>query len=357
MHGVAVVPGAHRSVHLRADVPEPRTAEGEVLVRVLETGVCGTDLEINEGVFGEAPPGSPYLVIGHENLGIVENAPPGSPVAPGDLVVPSNRRECRGPCAPCAAARSDLCLTGEYRERGIKGLHGFMSERYAESPRYLVKVPAHLRGCAVLLEPLSVVEKGLEQAFRVQERLPWTPRSTLVLGAGPIGILAAATLRMRGFEVTVAALEPEGSFRDAVLREAGIRYVSTASIPPEALADHLEPADLVFEATGAPRIVLPAMRLLAPNGVCILASVTSGPGIEADVAGWNREMMLGNRAAFGTVNSARRHFEAAVRHLAIAEQRRPGWMSRLVTRRVPPSEAAQALERTPDDVKTVVTFD
>lgn len=357
MHAVAVVPGAHRSIHLRSDVPEPERGEGEVLVRVLETGVCGTDLEINEGVFGEAPPGCPYLVLGHESLGVVESGPPGTPVSPGDLVVPSNRRECSEPCAQCAVERSDLCLTGRYRERGIKGLHGFMSERYAESQRYLVKVPPRLRDCGVLLEPLSVVEKGIEQAFGIQRRLPWTAGTALVLGAGPIGILAAAVLRMRGFEVTVAALEPEGSFKDELLREAGIRYVSTASVPPEALPDRLGSAGLVFEATGSPAVVFPAMRLLAPNGVCVLASVTSGPKIELDVAGWNREMMLGNRVAFGTVNAARRHFEAGVRDLAAAEERRPGWMARLITRRVALSEAPRALDRTVDDVKTVVAVD
>lgn len=357
MRAVAVVPGHHGSAHLRDDAPDPSPAEGDAVVRVLEAGICGTDVEIHDGVYGEAPPGSSFLILGHENLGVVESSPPGADVQPGDLVVATCRRPCPERCQPCARGRHDMCVTGHFLERGIRGLHGFMSERYSESPAYLVKLPGHLRGFAVLLEPMAVVEKGIDHAYRIQERLSWAPRTAAVLGAGPVGILAAVALRLRGLEVTVAALEPEGSFRDLLLREAGIRYVSSASVPLADLPRRTGRLDIVFEATGAPSVVFPAMRMLGPDGVCILSSVTGGStSIEVDLATWNREMVLGNRVVFGTVNAARSHFEAGARNLETTEARLPGWLGRLITRRLPFTDVATALVRRPEDIKTVLVF-
>jgi len=357
MRAVAVVPGNPGSLHVREDAPEPSPQPGEAVVRVADAGVCGTDAEINQGLYGRAPAGSPYLILGHENLGFVETAPDDSPVSPGDLVVATVRRPCPEGCLPCSMQQNDMCLTGHYLERGIGGLHGFMSERYAEAPRYLVRLPRTLRRFAVLLEPMSVVQKGVEQAFRIQDRLAWDPRTAVVTGAGPVGILAAATLRLRGLSVVVAALEPEGGFKDRFLAEAGIRYVCTAKTPLDSLPLSVGRIDVVFEATGALPVVYPAMRLLGPNGVCILSSVTGGAHeLNVDLATWNREVVLGNRLVFGTVNAARRHFEAGVRDFEAAQERLPGWMERMITRRMPYADVARALERSPDDIKTVLEF-
>jgi threonine dehydrogenase-like Zn-dependent dehydrogenase len=337
------------------NAPDPVPAEGEAVVRVIEAGVCGTDAEIHEGLYGEAPPGSPFLILGHENLGVVESSPAGAHVQPGDLVVATVRRPCPDRCPPCANGQNDMCVTGNFTERGIRARHGFMSERYTESPAYLVKLSPQLRPFGVLLEPMSVVEKGIDHAYRIQQRLAWEPRTAVVLGVGPIGILAAAALRLRGLEVTVTAREKEGSFKDRLLREAGIRYSSTATIPLADLPRTTGPVDIVFEATGATSVVFPAMRLLGPDGVCILSRVTGGAQpIEVDVATWNREMVLGNRVAFGTVNAARGHFEAGARDFEIAEARIPGWLSRLITRRLPFADINTALVRRPEDIKTVL---
>jgi threonine dehydrogenase-like Zn-dependent dehydrogenase len=357
MRAVAAIPGQHHSVHLRADVPAPEAGPDTALVRLLEAGVCGTDAEIHEGLWGRAPEGFEYLVLGHENLGVVESSPAGAHVQPGDLVVATVRRPCDEECPPCGSGRNDFCVTGRYRERGILGLHGFMSERYAESPRFLVVVPAALRAVAVLIEPLSVVEKGIEQALVAQERLPWSPHRAAVLGAGTVGILAAAVLRLRGFEVTVVSREPEGSAKDTLLADGGISYASTATTPLDRLGPRLGPCDLVFEATGSAAVVFPAVDLLAANGVAVLSSVTAGEQRQAvDVGAWNREMVFGNRLVLGTVNAGRRHFEQAIRDLATAEARLPGWVSRLLTRRLPVTEVAQAFRRGPEDIKTVLEF-
>ena len=357
MKAVAVVPGTHDSLHLRDDVPDPATAGRDVRVRVLETGVCATDIDIAEGLYGSAPAGSPYLVLGHENLGVVESAPSGAGFAVGDLVVSTVRRGCPDDCRACLSDRPDACLSGHYLERGIQRLHGFMSERYADAPRYLVRVPAPLRRVGVLLEPMSIVQKGIEQALHVQDRLAWHPRRALVVGAGPIGLLAALTLRLAGLEVALATLEPEGSPKQALVDELGIRYVSTSATPIESLPSTLGVIDVLFEATGATSAVWPALGVLGLNGVAVLTSVTPGQEkLDVDVAAWNRQMVLGNRVILGTVNAAHRHFEAGVRHLEAAEARFPGWTERLVTRRLPFVDAPRALERRPSDIKTVLEF-
>ncbi len=359
MRAVAVIPGRRNSLHIVDNAPDPQPAEHEAVVRVLEAGVCGTDAEIHQGRYGTAPADSPFLILGHENLGVIETAPSGSSLSAGDFVVATVRRPCADACAACRAGQNDMCLTGKYRERGIQGLHGFMSERYAEDPYYLVKLPPSLRDFAVLVEPMSVVQKGIDHAFKIQERFAWTPQRAVVVGAGTVGILAAAALRLRGFEVTVASREPGGDTpKVAFLAEAGIRFKSTGQLAPESWLQEIGPADLVFEATGATAAIFPAVSILALNGVCILASVTDGAHkLDVDVAGWNRSMVLGNRVVFGTVNAGRSHFEGAVRDLLEAELRLPGWMRRIITRKVAFTEALDYLERRPGDIKTVLRFD
>jgi threonine dehydrogenase-like Zn-dependent dehydrogenase len=358
MRAVTVVPGKAHSLAVRDDVPDPDPRRGDAVVRVLETGVCGTDAEIDAALFGEAPPDSPYLILGHENLGRVERAPEGSGLAAGDLVVATVRRPCPELCRSCLEGQQDMCLTGNYLERGIKGLHGYMCERYAESPRYLIPVPAHLRAVAVLVEPLSFIEKGVEQALRFQQRLEWNPRQAVVLGAGPVGLLAAMTLRLRGFDVTVASRGPTDSPAARLVQEAGMRYVSTRETKVESLAQVVGEIDVMVEATGAAEMILPAIRATGLGGVCVLASVTGGESkVTFDVAAWNQDMVLGNRVVFGTVNASRRHFEAGVRDLATAEERFPGWLERIITRRLPMTEAKTAFAKGKGDIKSVLRFD
>jgi glucose 1-dehydrogenase len=355
MRAVTVAPGQRDSLRV-LDIPDVQDSDGQVVVKVLQGGLCGTDAEITSGLYGEAPPGSPYLVLGHENLGVVES--PAGPFSAGDLVVSTVRRPCPERCLPCRSGENDMCLTGHYRERGIQALHGFMSERYVEDPRYVVHVPSSLRAVAVLVEPMTVAQKALEQTFRIQSRMSWAPRQAVVLGAGPVGILAAAAMRIRGLDVTVVSREPEGSARDRLLREAGIRYLSTTSAPIADLPRQLGAIDIVLEATGAAAVIAPALNIVGRDGVCVLASVTeAGRQWEIDLGAWNRQMVLGNRLVFGVVNAGRRHFEAAVRDLMAAEERRPGWMGRLITRRLPFTEAGRALVRAPEDIKTVLDFE
>ena len=206
MKAIVVRPGEHGSIHMR-DMPDPRMKPDQVAVKMLRVGLCATDAEIAHGLFGKPPDGEELLILGHENVGVVEDVGArASGFKPGDVVVSTVRRPC-AVCRQCRAGENDMCSSGEYTERGIMRLHGFMAQYYVESPRYLIKIPKALRDIGVLLEPMSIVEKGIDHAFALQRRLVWKPEACLVLGAGPIGLLAASVLRARGLRTVVASRE------------------------------------------------------------------------------------------------------------------------------------------------------
>ena len=179
------------------DFPEPDERDGSVLVEAVAVGVCGTDVEIVEGKYGWAPPGTTRLVLGHESLGRVIDPGPSSSFKKGDLVVGIVRRPDPVPCPNCAVGEWDMCTNGQYTERGIKEIHGFMSERWRIEPEYAIKVDSSLGLLGVLLEPMTVITKALEQVFVIGQRAYWEPRTVLVTGAGPIGLLAALRLSVQ----------------------------------------------------------------------------------------------------------------------------------------------------------------
>jgi threonine dehydrogenase-like Zn-dependent dehydrogenase len=333
-----------------------------VLVKTVRVGICGTDMEIDRGEYGVAPPGEEYLIIGHENFGRVESV--GEDVkgfAPGDLVVAMVRRP--DDCPNCLAGEQDMCLTGNYSERGIKGLHGFMSEYYAEYPQYLVKLPSSLKEVGVLVEPLTVVEKGIRHAWAIQTRMRnWQPKKALVLGAGPIGMMAAVILRLRGLETIVYARDTSTEISERVAA-IGATYVPQLDATGE-MINHIGelpknhgPFDFVLEATGAEQVALSAMRIIGLNGILCLTSVTgSETPMEICPGCLNLELVLGNRTVFGSVNANKVDFEQAVTDLTSAQEKWPGWLESIITRRVPIDRFRDGLTRRPGDMKVVVEF-
>lgn len=322
------------------EVADPVPVDGEVLVEVVRTGVCGTDSEIERGEYGSAPDGDRVLVLGHECLGRL---------ADGSLVVPSVRRP--DGCPSCLAGEQDMCLWGKHKERGINGLHGFCAERFAERPEYLVPVPAELEPVAVLLEPLTVGEKAIRHAFAAQRRMrAWRPEHAIVTGAGPVGLLAAIALRLRGLEVTVVERTHKAE-RAGLLARLGARYAASSLVP----FDTLGPVDLVFEATGSAGVAFGSVALLRPNGVLILTSVTGGGrSLDLPADELNKRIVLQNLLVLGSVNANVEDFRTGIEDLRAAEAAWPGLLASLITRRVPLADAASALRRDPRDIKTVV---
>jgi threonine dehydrogenase-like Zn-dependent dehydrogenase len=331
------------------DVPEPKAAEGELLVDAVAVGVCGTDREIASGAYGWAPPGEERLVLGHESLGRVAEAPEGSGFSAGDLVVGVVRRPDPEPCGACAHGEFDMCRNGEYTERGIKQIDGYASERWTVEADYAVKLDPRLADVGMLMEPTTVVAKAWEQVELVGRRSWFEPRRALITGAGPIGLLAALLGVQRGLDVHVLD-QVHGGLKPQLVHELGASY-HWSDI--DAVTKRVRP-DVVIEATGVPALVFGAMAGTESYGIVCLTGV-SGPGrsLRVDGGELNREIVLENDAVVGSVNANLRHYAQAAEALADADL---GWLQRLVSRRVPLEHFADAFERQDDDVKVALTF-
>ena len=347
MRAITVSPGIANSARLD-DIPEPPLADGAVLVRTLALGVCGTDREIIAGGYGYAPPGQQRLVLGHESLGEVEEAPAQSGLAPGDLVVGIVRRPDPVPCPACAVGEWDMCRNGRYTERGIKERHGYGVERFRIEPEFAVRIDPGLGLLGVLLEPASILAKAWDHTERIGRRAHvWEPKTLLVTGAGPVGLLAGLMGVQRGLDVHMLDRNEEGP-KPALVRELGATYHTDASD-----LERLKP-DILMECTGAPSVIRDCLGVTAPAGILCLAGVTEpGNKFELDIGRINRTMVLGNDVVFGSVNANRRHYEMAADALARADK---AWLGRLITRRVPLDRWSEALEHRRGDIKVVIDF-
>jgi threonine dehydrogenase-like Zn-dependent dehydrogenase len=341
MQALVVTPGEAHSTRV-ADVDDPRAGGGKVLLRTLAVGVCGTDREISEGLFGVAPEEGRPLVLGHELLATVERD--GHGFSRGDLVTSTVRRSC-GHCLACGAGSPDACLTGDYDERGIVRLDGFASELVAESPEHLVAIPAELGRLGVLTEPSSVCCRGIRHALTIGGRQPWAPRRALVLGAGAIGMLSTYFLRLDGFEVWTAARSERTSDKARLVEASGARYVSTRETPLVDLAHEVRGFDLVIEAVGDAQLMLDALGLLGRNGVaCLLGLDARRRRIEIDGPVLGVDAVLENRTIFGSVNCHRVDWEDAAARLSAVGTRWPDALEGFVGLRVPVDRFQEAFD-------------
>ena len=344
MRALAVTPGLKDSLAL-IELPDPDPAEGAVLVQGLAVGLCGTDIEIVSGAYGDSPPGQDVLVLGHENLGRVVEAPPGAGVAAGDLVVGIVRRPDPVPCPACAAGEWDMCRNGQYTEHGIMRLHGFARDHWRAAPDAMVVLDAALSEVGVLLEPTTIVAKAWEQIERIGARAFHDPHVAVVTGAGPVGLLAALLGVQRGLEVHVFDRVTEGPKPDLV-RLLGATY-HHEPVPDSGVA-----ADITIECTGVAQVIADVISHGAPDAITCLTGVsTPGSPLPFDLGGWNRGAVLANDVVFGTVNANRRHYQAAAEALKQAD---PTWLGGLISRRVPLEQFDQAFARQSDDVKVVL---
>src|SRR3954468_13818552 len=347
MRALTVVPQKANTLEL-SDVAEPDPAEGDVLVDVVGVGICGTDAEIIGGEYGEAPPGHDRLGLGHESLGRVREAPDGSGLAEGDHVVCIVRCPDPVPCANCAAGQWDMCSNGRYTEHGIKGLDGFMRERYRAAADRLVKVDQALGLAAVLLEPTSIVAKAWAEIDRFAARDAEEQKIALVTGAGPVGLLAALLGVQRGLEVHVLD-QVTGGPKPGLVSDLGAHYHCEGI---ENLGVH---PDVAVECAGVAPVLLGAIEAVRPNGITCLTGVSSpGRTKQVDLGGLNRELVLENNLVFGSVNANRSHWEAAADALARADRE---WLDPLVARGGPLTNYQQAFRHDESDVKVVLEVD
>jgi glucose 1-dehydrogenase len=335
---VAVIPGKPNTIHLRevskpaaSDVPNGRG----VLVKILRVGVDGTDKEINAAEYGAAPEGDDYLIVGHESFGRVEAVGPNvSEFKAGDYVSLTVRRP--GSSVYDQIGTYDMTTDDTYFERGINLRHGFLTEYVVDEPEYIIRVPEGLQDVGVLMEPMSVAQKAIEQAYRIQERLRvWRPKRAAVMGSGTLGLLATLVLRLRGLDVTTFGNTMPPTLNSSLIEELGARYISTKALSLTDASSKYGPFDLILEGTGYSPLVFEAMSVLAKNGVLAMVSVTGGSrqiDIPADKT--NLGFVLGNKVAFGSVNANREYFESGVKDLSTAQLQWPGWLKKLLTHEV-----------------------
>jgi threonine dehydrogenase-like Zn-dependent dehydrogenase len=339
MKAIAVYPGKPNSMHLE-EVPMPKVTDipdgRGVLVKVLRVGVDGTDREIGEAKYGEAPDGSDFLITGHENFGGVVEVGPNVPsvIRPGTYVVASVRRP--GSSIYDRIGLQDMTTDDVYFERGINRRHGYLTEYYVEDAQYVVPLPDSLREVGVLLEPTTVAQKGINQAYEIQRRLRvWQPKRATVVGAGTIGLLATLALRLRGLEVVCYSRRQPPYLNSELIEALGARYVSSQGSTLLETAAHYGPFDIIFEATGFSPMVFAAAAALGKNGVLVLTSVTGGDTtVEVNADKINQGFVLGNKVMVGSVNASCADFESGVTDLIRAEALYPGWLKRLLTTRI-----------------------
>ena len=347
MRAITVLPGVPNSVRLD-DIPEPATSDGEILVRTLALGICGTDHEILQGLYGSAPPGHERLVLGHESLGVVEKAPEQSGFVAGDHVVGIVRRPDPLPCSSCAAGEWDMCRNGGYTERGIKDRHGFGSERFRIERGFAIKVDRKLGLAAVLMEPTSIVAKAWDHVERIGRRSEWwTAETVLVTGAGPIGLLAAMMAVQRNLEVHVLDRNAVGPKPELIAALGATHHKGMDTLGDRQF-------DIVMECTAATPLIVEAMKRCAPSGiVCLLGVSSPGSKMEFDIGGLNRKVVLNNEVVFGAVNANLGHYRLAADALNRADRT---WLDSLITRRVPLTNWQEAFTSHKGEIKVVLSF-
>jgi len=351
MKAGAVFPGKRKIEVVALD--EPRiSSPTEVKLRMLEVGVCGTDREIASFHHGTPPEGFDFLVLGHEALGeVAETGPAVSRLQPGDLVVPMVRRPCpHAECAACRAGRQDFCYTDDFRERGIKEQHGFMTGFVVDDETFLNAVPRELRAVAVLVEPLTIAEKALMQIQAIQQRLPWGDSTSpgkpsgysqraVVLGAGPVGLLGAMALVNAGFETYVYSRESIPNPRAELAQAFGARYFCSETHDVKQLASEVGNLDVVYEAAGATQTAFDLLQVLGTDAVyCFTGVPRHGEPISIDTHALLYHLVLKNQVILGTVNAGKDAFEAAIRDLRVFYQRWPEAVRALITGRYPIEE-------------------
>lgn len=358
-----------------ADFPElvnidkPVLGAGQVLLKTIRCGICGTDREIIKRKAPDVPAGEDFIVLGHEVLARVIDVAPDADTSlvKGDLTAVMVRRGCRK-CNACLNDHSDYCYTGQYTERGIHKIHGFFTEFFVDDPKYLVKVPPALEDLGCLCEPMSISTKALIVAKKLMGRVCFNgacsftgvKEKTLVAGHGPIGILGAMMLQVEGFDVCVMGRRNAGDFQRDFIESFGAKYLNSENDEDILFAKENNGFLLVLEATGISEITfkrLPGM--LSRNGILLLTGVPRGPGeVCTDGNTLMANLVRFNQTITGTVNASKDCFEEAIRFLTLFKEQITDAASSIITGRYTLENWEDAFtKKKNDEIKAVIEFE
>lgn len=340
----------------------------EVKVKVIRVGICGTDREEAAGGRADAPKGESELIIGHEMIGeVVAIGNAVKSVKPGDLVVITVRRGC-GECLACQSFRFDLCTTGNYTERGIKGRHGFQAEYVVDQEKFLLKVPPAIASIAVLTEPMSVVEKAIDEAGIIQtarltyikDKQHWLQGKTaLVAGLGPIGLLAALILRLRGANVLGIDIIDPNSLRAKIFNQFGGIYFNDRNIDMKKFQEEHPQIDLIVEAAGVAKLDFDLLQALGTNGIYVLTGIPGGDrAVSFDGAELMRKLVLKNQVMFGSVNATVGHFQKGLQDLEEGYKKWPDALNKLISQKFSFKQFDKALTgHSENEIKVVIEWE
>lgn len=350
------------------DWPDPEIQKNtEIKAKVLLVGICGTDREETSGGRADAPAGEKELVIGHEILAeVVEIGKKVTRVQVGDRVVITVRRGCNA-CEACQAGRSDYCMTGKYTERGIKGAHGFQSTFIVDDEIYAVKVPPSLGDIAVLAEPMSVVQKAIEETILIQSRrLSWLKdplawlrgKTACVAGLGPIGMLASLVLSLKGAHVVGLDRAPPDGIRARLLKTLGGTYIHDKMFDSNTFKKQYPDIQLIVDAAGIAKFDFDLIGLLGINGILVLTGVPGEqPQLSIDGSRLFRQLVLCNQVVVGSVNESIDHFAKGLQDLESASQKWPGMVEQFVTHHFPYTNFQDGFtEHGSDEIKAVIDW-
>ncbi len=366
MKAISLIPGT-TDISL-AEIEEPVIASpDEVKIKIWQVGVCGTDREEAAGGRADAPLGKRHLILGHEMFGqVVEVGNKVKTIQVGDYGVFTVRRGC-GKCPACNNNRSDMCYTGGYTERGIKGEDGFQSQYVVDKEQYLIKVPEKIKAIGVLTEPMSVAAKAIDEAMIIQSaRLKGFDRTenwfkgkrALIAGIGAIGLMAAFALRLRGAEVIGMDIVDENTLRPRLLKQIGGRYIDGRKMGVTDIDENCGEADFVFEATGIAKLQIELIDTLATNGIYVATGIPAGERPLNITAGTiMQQLVLKNQVILGSVNASIDHYEMAVEDLVACYGKWPEQIQQVITEKVPYNDFREALHHhSVDEIKVVVDW-
>jgi glucose 1-dehydrogenase len=374
MRAAGMIRGQQGVHHFEIPMPSIQH-DDEVLLKVTTVGLDGTDFGIVDRGVPDIADGADRMVLGHEMVGVVQEV--GTAVTsllPGDAVALTVRRGC-GICHPCLHNQSDMCMTGLFTERGIHKLDGFLSEYVVDREQYVVRIPPELFDLAVFTEPLSIVEKAIDQIRLIQSRLPWTCthpehsfesaewggcKTALVVGAGPLGLLAAALVRLSTARTFVADIVPEDSPKARLVDKLGAHYINVREKQPQdVIASCCSPAtglNLILEASGAAETALRLIPHMSRSSIYVMTGIPRGEvSMQIDGAELVRQIVRYNQVVVGSVNSNRTHFEKALGDIGEVNSRFGGLLHEMVTHRFSLDECHKAFALAdPRHIKTVV---
>ncbi len=366
MQAIAVNPGKPGTFFVERNEPQIQSPD-DIKVKIIDVGICGTDREEANGGRSMPAPGQKDLVIGHEMFGIVqETGKAVTRVKPGDYIAFTVRRGC-GHCDACNLGRPDMCTTGDYTERGIWGHDGYQAEFVVDKEQYCVPVPKELKDIGVLVEPLSVAEKAIDESILVQKsRLPYihdvkdiiANRNILIAGLGPIGLLAAFILRLRGAKVYGLDVVDQDSPRALLLKGIGGTYIDGKKDVIDGINKVYGKMDMIIEATGVPSLEFNLLDTLGTNGLYVLTGIPGGDRpIQVQGADIIRRLVLNNQVMAGSVNASQAHYTMAVDDLLKFREAYGSAIDKVITDRVPYRKSGDAFMRHgSEEIKTIIQW-